>query len=79
MIMLLFNSFNTPSVRVLNLLGSKHSCTWFSGIMCLSVGLELKKEDKGEGTSTGSGLAKPLRSQLGTVMSCVFMTRVSMA
>lgn len=48
-------------------------------MMDLSPGLELKKEERGEATTTGSGLTKPLRSQLGMVFSSVFNIRVSMA
>lgn len=60
--------------------GSGVECgTWLSGRMCLSEGLELKKEDSGEGSTTGSGLTKPLRSHLAVVFSSVCSTRVSMA
>lgn len=55
------------------------SFTWVSGMIDLSPGLELKKEERGEATTTGSGLTKPLRSQLGIVFSSVFNIRVSMA
>lgn len=53
--------------------------TWLSGRMCLSEGLELKKEDSGEGRTMGSGLTKPLRSHLAVVFSSVCSTTVSMA
>jgi len=64
-------------MEVLRNQGSHHTCV--SGMMDLSPGLELKKEERGEATTTGSGLTNPLRSQLGMVFSSVFNIRVSMA
>ena len=44
-----------------------------------SAGLELKKEERADGTTTGSGRRKLLRSQPGMVFSSVLSTSVSMA
>lgn len=53
--------------------------TCVSGMIGFTPGRELKKEERGEATTTGSGRTKPLRSQLGMVFSSVFSTSVSMA
>lgn len=53
--------------------------TCVSGIMGFSSGLELKKEDRGDVITRGSGRTNPLRSQPGIVFSSVFSISVSMA
>lgn len=48
-------------------------------MMGFSPGLELKKEERGDAITRGSGLTKPLRSQPGIVFSSVLSTSVSIA